>query len=69
MKHRMTIWADWNQIFDRVHVILPVDLAHRNQMMNMNKSGTDLAVIVEETELANCTRSAMGLNALPTCFC
>ena len=44
MKHRMTIWADWSEVFDWVDLILFADRGDRDQMMYMDEATTKLAV-------------------------
>jgi hypothetical protein len=63
VNHRVTIRTDRHEIFDRIHLVLALNLPERDDMVYVNKVPPDFPVEFRKVERANGAPIAMVINA------
>ena len=62
----MTIWAHGSQVFDWVNLVMFVNLRQWFQVMNMDVSCTDFAIVLLKIESANGTCASIVRDTVST---
>src|SRR5262245_32324270 len=62
MQHRVAVWTYWHKVFSRIHDIFFRDVAYRDDVMDVDKSLTEVAISLTKVNSARLAHCSVILN-------